>query len=269
MAGFLAQPFRDVDAWVRHLAAGDIPVFADTAEALEALRPADEDLSEELSPARVAEVVDADPLLTVKLMAHVGSRKRRRDDSALPETVLSMLVLTGVAPFFRYFGPQQVVETWLVDHPLALQALAGLRRRSERAGRFALAFAVHRADPDAPVIRQAACLQDFPAMMLWCHAPELMLKIRAAQQADPQLRSAQAQRSILNVTLEDLRLALLERWQVPDLHTHSVQLAARLARHTERGWDNPAVPDDIDDIAQLLNATPRVALAYVKKADAD
>ena len=42
-----------------------------------------------------------------------------------------------------------------------------------------------------------------------------------------------------------------------DQHTHSAQvknvlLAIRLARHTACSWDNPAVPDDVADIAQLL-----------------
>ena len=30
-------------------------------------------------------------------------------------------------------------------------------------------------------------------------------------------------------------------------------LAIRVARHTAHGWDNAAVPDDVRDIAQLLN----------------
>ena len=47
----------------------------------------------------------------------------------------------------------------------------------------------------------------------------------------------------------------------------NVVLAVRLARHTQLGWENAALPDDIEDIAKLLNASPRVALAYVRKID--
>jgi len=47
----------------------------------------------------------------------------------------------------------------------------------------------------------------------------------------------------------------------------NVVLAVRLARHSAHGWDNPALPDDMDDIAQLLNASPRVALAFLHKID--
>jgi hypothetical protein len=45
------------------------------------------------------------------------------------------------------------------------------------------------------------------------------------------------------------------------------QLAVRLARHTMEDWDNAAIPDDIEAIAKLLNAAPRVALAFAKKVD--
>ena len=257
----LTEPLKDLTAWVRYFASAEVPVRADTAAALEALRPVDEDLSEHLSPAQLAEVLAGDPLMVVKLMAHVAARKRQRDENAMPETVTTMLVMAGVAPFFRHFGPQPTVEGWLQDQPEALQALQALYRRSERAGRFALAIAVHRADPDAPVIQQSACLQDFAAMLMWCHAPALMLRIHVAQQADATLRSAHIQRQVLNVDLEQLRQALLAHWHVPDWHVQTVQVAARLARHTEQGWDNAALPDDIQDIAQLVHANPRVALA--------
>ena len=43
----------------------------------------------------------------------------------------------------------------------------------------------------------------------------------------------------------------------------------RVARHTLHGWDNPALTDDVAEIAELLNATPRIALAYLHKIVAD
>ena len=46
-----------------------------------------------------------------------------------------------------------------------------------------------------------------------------------------------------------------------------VVLAVRLARHTMHGWDNPALPDDIEDIAKLLNSVPRVTMSFVRKID--
>jgi hypothetical protein len=43
-----------------------------------------------------------------------------------------------------------------------------------------------------------------------------------------------------------------------------VQLAMRLARHSARGWDNPALPDDYADIASLLNLRVEPTIALVR-----
>ena len=66
--------------------------------------------------------------------------------------------------------------------------------RAHRAANFALAFAVHRMDHDAPVIHEAALLHDFAEMLLWLHAPALALQIAAAPARRPALRSAVVQR---------------------------------------------------------------------------
>ncbi len=186
----------------------------------------------------------------------------------------------GIGPFFRHFGPQPVLEDWLHDQPEALEGVRALLLRAERAQRFALGFAVHRGDPDAEVIQQAAFLHDFAEMLVWCHAPALMLQVQQAQQADPGLRSAAAQADVLHVELDDLALALMKLWRLPALLVRisdakqadqadvlSAVLAVRLARHSTHGWDNPALPDDMEEIAQLLNVLPRVAQAYVHKID--
>jgi HD-like signal output (HDOD) protein len=68
------------------------------------------------------------------------------------------------------------------------------------------------------------------------------------------------------VTLSDLQQSLMRAWHLPerlaritdDRHAEhpsakSVLLAIRLARHTANGWDNAALPDDIRDVAALLN----------------
>jgi hypothetical protein len=44
----------------------------------------------------------------------------------------------------------------------------------------------------------------------------------------------------------------------------SIELAARLARHAARGWENPAVPDDIAAIAELLNLSIPAAWELVQ-----
>ena len=144
--------------------------------------------------------------------------------------------------------------------------LGEVLKRAHRGAAFALAFAVHRMDHDAQVIHAAALLHDFAEMLLWLHAPALALQIAAAQRQDPTLRSATIQRELLHIELLDLQQALMRAWHLPELLVHinderhaetaqvrNVRLAVRLARHTARGWDNAALPDDVRDIAALLN----------------
>ncbi len=271
----LTEPLRDLSAWTRYFCGAEIPVLAATSQALEDLRAIEDDVDASMLSA----AIEADPLMTLKLMAHVAS-KRRPGVSTETETLTSSLVMMGISPFFRTFGLQPTLEDRLQDEPLALEGLRELLTRAERAGNFALGFAVHRGDTDAGVLHQAAFLHDFAEMLLWCHAPSLALKIRDAQQVDATLRTASIQRSILGIELDDLRQALMKLWRLPELlvrisdgrhpnhpNVLNVVLAVRLARHSQLGWENAALPDDIEDIAKLLNASPRVALAYVRKID--
>ena len=270
----LTRPLRDVAAWAAHLRDADIPVLAETAEALEALR-ANEDRVDANS---LGELIASDPLMTLKLLAHACTHRSERMVTDT-ETVIAALVMMGIGPFFRTFGPQPTVEDWLADEPEALEGLRSTLRRAYRAANFALGFAVHRLDHDAPMIHAAALLHDFADMLVWCHAPALALSIRQAQQADPTLRSSVAQLNALNIELGDLQQALMKAWGLPELlvrisddrhaehpSVRSVTLALRLARHTANGWDNPAIPDDLAEIAALLNISEAAALQLLQEA---
>ena len=271
----LVAPLRDLAAWTAYFQAAEIPVLANTAEALEAMRANEDEVDANL----IGEMVADDPLMTLKILAHASRHRSARRVTDV-ETVTAAVVLMGISPFFSSFGPQPLVEDRLAGVPGAQEGLNEVLRRAYRASRYAFAFAVHRTDLDAAVIHEAALLHDFAEMLLWCHAPSLALALRRAQQADPQLRSHVAQAAILNVRLSALQQALMKAWALPELliritddshaehpSVRSVVLAIRLARHTAGGWDNAAVPDDIDDIARLLNLSPARALAFVRNID--
>lgn len=266
---------RDLAGWVGQFRGAEIPILASTAEAIEQWRAVEDDADARTLGRLFAE----DPLMTLKLFAHAGLNRPARATSDA-ETVTAALVLMGIGPFFRAFGSQPTVESWLEDRPIALEGLRGVLRRSHRAARFALGFAVHRHDPDAAVIHEAALLHDFAEMLLWCHAPSLALEIRERQASDPQLRSSDVQRMLLNVELPALQHALMLEWHLPELlvdiaddhrarfpGVRCVLLGTRLARHTARGWDNAAVPDDLRDIGELLNLSPAHVLGLVHELD--
>lgn len=274
----LTAPLPSLDAWVDAFAAAEIPVLSETAESLEHMRATEDDVDAN----SLGEMIASDPLMTLKVLAHAHTLRRGSSDGlrAAPETVTGALVLMGITPFFRAFGPQPTLEDVLADHEDALLGLSRVMQRAERASRYALAFAAHRADPDAAILHSAALLHDFAEMLLWVHAPDLALRIAALQDADRQLRSSAAQRQVLGIALADLEQALMRRWQLPELlaritndkherdpQVRCVYLAVRLARHTARGWDDAGVPDDLHDIAELLNLSESHALKLLHEFD--
>ena len=277
----LAHALHDLAAWTTWFRVAPIPVQATTAEELSLLAQA-EALRGDVDAHQLSGPVDADPLMALKLLAAVAQAQRRPpgEGCGAPETVTAALVMMGIGPFFRSFQELPTVEQQLAAHP---EALAGLQRvvdRAHRAANFAIGFAVHRMDEDAAVVRLAALLHDFAEMLLYCHAPTLALEIERRQRADPTLRSAAVQQELLGIELPALQQALMRAWALPELlvriaddkqarhpQVRSVELAIRLARHTQAGWDNAALPDDIADVAQLLNLSVPAAEALVRDID--
>jgi HD-like signal output (HDOD) protein len=264
-----AEPPRDLAAWTRWFEHAEIPVLRETADSLEALRPNED----QVDANSLGEMISGDPLMTLKVLAY-ESGHRGRSVVTSAETVISALVMMGISPFFRAFGPQTTIEDRLAHCPEALAGLERVLLRANRGANFALAFAIHRTDPSAAVIHAAALLHEFAEMLLWCHAPSLALQLQATQRSDPEMRSTVAQRSVLHIELAELQLALAREWHLPALlvdstskpqagsrtSAHIVALASRLARHTARDWDNPAIPDDVSEIAGLLNLSPEATL---------
>ena len=272
---FIQNPPGDIAGWLAAFEARDIPVFESTvlsiAEAGEV-----EDSTDAHS---LAEVLTDDPLMTLKLLRYVAELRRGRLNSDV-ETVTASLVMIGIPPFFRAFADQVSVQTCLEHSPAALQGLMAVRHRAYRAARFSLGFAVHRMDHDAAVLHEAALLHDFVEMLLWVHAPALALDMAQRQRHKPQMRSQQVQRELLNVTLAELEQALMKRWRLPELlisitcdevspspQVRNVQLAIRVSRHSALGWDNPALPDDVDEVGALLNLRPAAVWQLLHEID--
>jgi HD-like signal output (HDOD) protein len=212
----------------------------------------------------------------------VADLRKGREGSEV-ETVTEALVMLGIPPFFRTFALLPTVEERLALEPDALEGFRRVLARSNRAARFAIGFAVHRMDHDAPVLYEAALLHDFAEMLLWLRAPLLAREIDRRQAASPDLRTATVQREVLNVELADVQHALMLAWRLPSLlvqinddhakklttQARNVQLAIRVARHSAQGWNNPALPDDVRDIADLLQMGAEPTARLLAEIDAD
>lgn len=275
-ARFIACPPRDLCGWEACFDPMSLPVLARTAADIEVFRLAEDEVDAHL----LGEALGSDPLLSLKVLAHL-SRLRRGREGGEPETLTAALVMLGIPPFFSTFGAQPTVEAHLLARREALSGFERVLDRSRRAARFAMAFAVHRMDHDAALIHDATLLHDFAELLLWLKAPDLALRIAAVQQADPTVRSAAVQREVLNVELSALQHHLMLAWRLPSLlvaitddhaprttpQLANVRLAIRLARHSAAGWDNAALPDDLAEAGALLQLGPLHVERLVRDID--
>lgn len=264
---------QNESAWVHALDAVEIPVLARTVEELAGLRE-----NEERVVARdIARVLLHDPMFTLRVLRYLQAHRRATQNTDIT-TVEHAVMMLGITPFFAHFGDLPAVETTLAEQPLALDGLMHVVYRAHHAALYANDWANVRCDRNAGEIAIAALLHDITEMLLWCFAPEMALRIGALRRMDPSVRSSVAQLSVLGFELADLQAALIAEWRLPVLlqslmdDTHAAQprvmnvaLAVNFARHSARGWDDPALPDDYGAVEQFLKLAQPEILARIRR----
>jgi HD-like signal output (HDOD) protein len=269
---------QHLEDWLSRFTPADLPVLDRTCGEIAVLR----ETQDEVDAQELASVIEIDPMMTLKLFAHVA-QVRGRARASEPESVIGALLTLGVVPFFRAFEELHSIEAQLHHRPDALEGLNAVLERSHRAAKFALAFAVHRMDPDAALLHSAALLHDVAELLLWCSEPDLAIEIRRRLRSRPGLRSAEAQRLVLQVRLIEVQHALMYRWRMPSrlisvldgqkadnqMQVRIVELSVRVARHTANGWKDPAIPDDLIEIGRLLQLSPENVRNLILNIDRD
>lgn len=251
---------KGLDNWVAFLTRSDLPVLKQTARDLAALQQ-DEN---SLSARSVASVIAADPMMTAKLLRYLQQHKRRSQTSEVVQ-VEQALIMLGVGAFFNKIPAAPLVQDSLMKQMEALVQLLHVVHRAHRASEYAYDWAVRLTDLHYEEIRIAALLHDLAEMLMWCFAPQDMMRIRAIQQQDKSLRSRAVQEQVFGFALKDLQKRLVQEWELPELlltlmddnnaqkpRVRNVLLAVNLARHSVNGWDDAALPDDYKDIGELL-----------------
>lgn len=273
---FIDHAWLDLAGWLDCFDAAHLPVLRSTSVSIEELRANEDSVDAHL----LADSLCNDPLMTLKLFAHVADVRRGREGTDA-ETVTAALVMLGITPFFRHFGRQPTVEEMLEGNDLAKSGFELVLARAHRAARFALAFAVQRMDHDVTIIHQAALLHDFAELLIWVRAPDLAAQLASRPQVELDRRSTALQSEVFNIRLDELQRALMRKWRLPEplvtiadnrldgvsAQARNVELAVRLARHTTEGWDTPAVARDVQDIASLLNMAAEPTLALLRELD--
>lgn len=256
----ISQPLKSVAAWVEYFDQADIPVLARTERELVTFKRNEDTLNGR----EISDAILHDPLMTLKVLRYLNDHHSKRQSMDIT-TMARALMMLGTTPFFRHFARLPTVETTLKVYPEALNRLMRNMSRARHAALYAQDWALARNDIEADEVMLAALLRNLAEILLCCFAPQLMLDIRNLMRADPTLRSAEAQQRVLGFKGMELQSALAERWHLPKLlqqlmdennaqnpRTQNVALACRLARHSANHWFDAGLPDDYQEIAQLL-----------------
>jgi HD-like signal output (HDOD) protein len=264
---------QDESGWIHALGAVEIPVLHHTVEELARLR----ENEDRLVARDISRVLLHDPMFTLRVLRFLPTQRKPGRATEIT-TVEHALMMLGVSPFFEHFGGLPAVESTLAELPLALDGLMRVIDRARHAALYARDWATVRHDIESDEVVIAALLHDLAEMLLWCFAPEMALRIQDMLRQDEALRSSAAQRAVLGFTLIDLQLALVAEWKLPALlqslmddtqvkrpRAVNVLLAVDLARHSAKGWDNPALPDDYAAIRNFLNLPEQEVLERIQR----
>ncbi|MFA6062395.1 MAG: HDOD domain-containing protein [Gallionella sp.] len=265
------QDNKALNEWVIRLSESELPVLKQTARELVALREDDN----KLSAHSIANVIKRDPVMTVKLLRYLQLHKRRAQTADVVQVEQALLML-GMESFFNHVLPKLLIEDVFKSHIVALPPILRVIHRSHRASEYAYDWALRLHDMHFEEVRITALLHEIAEILMWCFAPDEMLKIRDMQKNDKTLRSRTAQEQVLGFSLLALQKALNIQWALPELlqtsldescawqqRVRNVTLAINLARHSANGWDDAALPDDYKDIGVLLHIPTEQAMLMV------
>ncbi len=257
----IEHPLPDIDAWVLFYSQTDMPVLQHTKVELEKLR----DNAECVNARFLAAIIMQDPLMTLRVLAYLEENRRKSQRTDIT-TIERALMMIGVGPFFRDFDDLPTLEDHLKANPKALLGALKVITRARKAAHWARDWALVRHDLDIDEITVATLLQNIDELLMWCFAPSLAGRVAEIQQANPTMRSAAAQTEVYGFALDDLQMALVHAWHLPQLLTQlldsanaenprirNITLAVDLARHAAKGWTDPALPDDFKAIEELLH----------------
>lgn len=255
------KPFPTADAWTAFFIEACLPVLRHTTHQLHELR----ENAMKSNARTIASVIQHDPLMTLRMLAYIESKRSKSRVTDI-NTIERGLMMIGMGPFFRDFENLPLIEDELKGYPRAMLGLLKVINRSRKAVQWAHDWALYRHDLDVNEIVVATLLYDFPEILMWSFAPGLSLKAVEIQQKNSQLRSVMVQTEVFGTPLYEIKQSLAIAWKLPPLLTalmdpqhaehprvRNVKLAVDLARHSANGWSNPAIPDDLKGISELIH----------------
>lgn len=231
---------NQVEQWAARLGNRPIPVLDRTMAALEHLCR-----DEQVPVARIAEVAEQDPGLTVQLLRMANGARRGRLSSEVG-TVQQALMLLGTERVRALPRQLPAIGQVLEDKPRS--QLMATFARAYHAARQADEWARRRRDMTPDEVYAASLLHFIGEMVLSLYAPEKLEEIYTLRNEE-KVATAEAQYVVLGFTIDELSRHLARRWRLPQLvhdallpenahlpRAYGIMLAVELVRVGQYDW---------------------------------
>lgn len=254
-------PFPGTAAWVEHFKEVELPILRLTSTRLAELR----DSADVINTRELANIIVHDPLMTLRIFRFM-KENRSRSQNAEITTIERSLMMIGTQRFYDSCQDLPIIEHQLKTYPKAMLGLLKVIARSRQASIWARDWALLRQNTRFEEISLAALLHDFVEILMHCFAPSLATTVRERLASHPALRTRAVQEEVFGAPPQEIMRELIGLWGLPELllslldpanadiaNVRNVNLAVDLARHTATGWQNPALPDDLLAISELVH----------------
>ena len=227
---------------LERLQPGELPVFRHTRTKLISFSSR----RDQITAREVANEILADPLATLFTLHAINKRVGERSGAEV-NTVEHALMMQGIGAFLDTALRWPILEdSPSARDPRVYAALQTLARRCQHAAWQARDFAVLHSDIRAEEVQVAAILHFAPDLLLWLRMPDKALSLRRQRRL---VAADVAETSVLGDRLDNLRLTLLENWNIPPLtldllsprnaeRSRQTLLAAclEIAQRSDSGW---------------------------------
>jgi HD-like signal output (HDOD) protein len=254
-------PFPGTAAWVEHFKEVELPILRLTSTRLAELR----DSADVINTRELANIIVHDPLMTLRIFRFM-KENRSRSQNAEITTIERSLMMIGTQRFYDSCQDLPIIEHQLKTYPKAMLGLLKVIARSRQASIWARDWALLRQNTRFEEISLAALLHDFVEILMHCFAPSLATTVRERLASHPGLRTRAVQEEVFGAPPQEIMRELIGLWGLPELllslldpanaetaNVRNVNLAVDLARHTATGWQNPALPDELLAISELVH----------------
>lgn len=263
---------KRLDEWVAEISLEQLPVLRRTALSIAYLSKN----ADGLSATDISDVVLHDPLMTLKVIGFANGRMHGRFGAEIV-TLHSAVIMLGVPPFFKHFSALKSIEDIRPVQEKESTGLLNCLSRAHHAAWQARDMAILRADIKSEEVYVGTMLHDMGEMVMWCVAPDAMLKILKAVRRQKVSRE-DAEKGFLGFTLWDFQQELARKWKLPDLLLMFMDnknatnpralmaiIGSALARHAAVGWHSPKLLADYEVLAGQFNFPTDEVIAIVHR----